>query len=57
MPFELVLMLIIINRKSVMGEYTNSRLANIIAIVTIVAIGGLSLLYVGGQFIPKLLAG
>lgn len=57
LPFELVLMLIIINRKSVMGEYTNSRLANIIAIVTIVAIGGLSLLYVGGQFIPKLLAG
>lgn len=55
LPFELVLMLIIINRKSVMGEHTNSRLANAIAWTTAVAIGLLSLLYVAGQFIPRLL--
>jgi Mn2+/Fe2+ NRAMP family transporter len=57
LPFELILMLIIINRKSVMGEYTNSRLANVIAIATTVIIGALSLVYVAAQFIPTLLGG
>jgi Mn2+/Fe2+ NRAMP family transporter len=55
LPAELVLMLIVINRKSVMGEYTNSRLANTIAWTTAVVIGVLSILYVAGQFIPRLL--
>lgn len=55
LPFELVLMLIIINRKSVMGTHTNGPVANTIAWVTAVAIGLLSLLYVAGQFIPQLL--
>lgn len=57
LPFELVLMLIIINKKSVMGKYTNSLTANIIAWATVVIIGGLSILYVLGQFIPQLLGG
>jgi len=55
LPFELALMLIIINRKQIMGEHTNSRLANVIAWATAVVIGLLSLLYVAGQFIPQLL--
>ena len=55
LPAELVLMLIIINRKSVMGAHTNSRLANIITWATAIVIGLLSLLYVVGQFIPQLL--
>ncbi len=31
LPFLLVFMLLLINRKELMGEYTNSRLANVIA--------------------------
>jgi NRAMP (natural resistance-associated macrophage protein)-like metal ion transporter len=31
LPFLLVFMLILVNRKELMGEYTNSRLANVIA--------------------------
>lgn len=57
LPFELILMLIIINRPSVMGRHTNSRAANIISWATVVIIGALSLLYVAGQFIPQLLGG
>jgi Mn2+/Fe2+ NRAMP family transporter len=55
LPAELVLMLIIINRKSVMGEHTNGPLANTIAWTTAIVIGLLSLVYVAGQFIPQLL--
>lgn len=57
LPFELVLMLIIINRVSVMGRHTNSRLANIVSWTTALIIGVLSLLYVAGQFIPRILGG
>ena len=57
LPAELVLMLIIVNRKSVMGEYANGPVANTIAWATTVIIGLLSLLYVAGQFIPQLLGG
>jgi Mn2+/Fe2+ NRAMP family transporter len=46
LPLELVLMLIIINRKRVMGRYVNSRTVNIIAWATAVVIGGLAILYV-----------
>ncbi len=57
LPLELVLMLIVINRKSVMGEYTNSPLANIVAWATAIIIGALSVLYVLSQLIPGLLGG
>ncbi len=57
LPFELILMLIIINRKSVMGEHTNSLTANVIAWATAVIIGVLSLIYVLNQLIPRLLGG
>ncbi len=57
LPFELVLMLIIINRKSVMGAHTNGLLGNIIGWATTIIIGGLSIYYVAGQFIPQLLGG
>ena len=48
LPAELVLMLIIINRKRVMGEHTNGPLANTIGWTTAIVIGLLSLLYVRG---------
>jgi NRAMP (natural resistance-associated macrophage protein)-like metal ion transporter len=46
LPLELVMMLIIINRKRVMGKYVNTRTANIIAWATAIVIGGLAILYV-----------
>jgi Mn2+/Fe2+ NRAMP family transporter len=49
LPPELVLMLIIINKRNVMGKYTNSPLANAIAWATVIAIGGLSIFYVVQQ--------
>ncbi len=57
LPFELVLMLIIINRKSVMGEHTNGILGNTIAWVTIAVIGGLSIVQVANSLFPQLLGG
>jgi len=49
LPAELVLMLIIINRKSIMGAYTNSPFANAIAWATAVVVGGLSLVFIVQQ--------
>jgi NRAMP (natural resistance-associated macrophage protein)-like metal ion transporter len=46
LPLELVLMLIIINRKRVMGKYVNSPVLNVIAWATAIVIGGLALVYV-----------
>jgi NRAMP (natural resistance-associated macrophage protein)-like metal ion transporter len=46
LPLELVMMLIIINRKRVMGKYVNTRTVNIIAWATAIVIGGLAIVYV-----------
>jgi NRAMP (natural resistance-associated macrophage protein)-like metal ion transporter len=46
LPLELVLMLIIINRKRVMGAYVNSPLVNVLAWATAIIIGGLAIVYV-----------
>ena len=45
LPPELILMLIIVNKVSVMGNHTNSRTANIIAWATVVIIGTLAIVY------------
>ncbi|MGA8533379.1 MAG: Nramp family divalent metal transporter [Candidatus Tumulicola sp.] len=57
LPAELVLMLIVINRKQVMGEYTNKPWVNAIAWATVFVVGTLSVVYVAGQFFPRLLGG
>jgi NRAMP (natural resistance-associated macrophage protein)-like metal ion transporter len=49
LPFELVLMLIIVNRRRVMGQYVNTRFENVVAWATTVAVGGLALLFVWQQ--------
>lgn len=49
LPFELVLMLIVINRPRVMGRYVNSRFFNIVGWATAIVIGGLALIYVWQQ--------
>jgi Mn2+/Fe2+ NRAMP family transporter len=49
LPAELVLMLIIINRASIMGRFVNSRFANFLAWATVVVVGGLSLVYIVQQ--------
>ncbi len=46
LPPELVLMLIIINKKSVMGKHTNTLWFNALAWATVVVVGALSLFYV-----------
>lgn len=46
LPFELVLMLIVINRPRVMGKHVNSRFFNVVGWATAVIIGGLALVYV-----------
>ncbi len=45
LPFELVLMLVVINRKKVMGRHVNSRVLNVIAWATAIVIGTLALYY------------
>lgn len=55
LPAELVLILIVINRRHIMGSHVNSALGNAIAWTTAAVVGGLSALYVAAQFFPKLL--
>ena len=55
LPGELVLMLIIVNKKSIMGKYTNSPLANVVTWATVAILGLLSLVYVASQFFPQIL--
>jgi len=43
LPFVLIFMLLLVNNKRLMGTYTNSRLYNIISILVVVAMIGLSL--------------
>jgi NRAMP (natural resistance-associated macrophage protein)-like metal ion transporter len=46
LPPELVLMLLIVNKRSVMGKYVNSPLVNALSWATVAVIGGLSVFYV-----------
>jgi NRAMP (natural resistance-associated macrophage protein)-like metal ion transporter len=46
LPLELILMLVIINRKRVMGAYVNTAIVNVIAWATAIVIGGLAIVYV-----------
>ena len=46
LPLELIMMLVIINRKRVMGTYVNSLPVNVIAWATAIIIGGLAIVYV-----------
>jgi NRAMP (natural resistance-associated macrophage protein)-like metal ion transporter len=46
LPPELVLMLLIINKRTVMGRYVNSSLANVLAWATVAVVGGLSIFFV-----------
>jgi Mn2+/Fe2+ NRAMP family transporter len=49
LPFELVLMLIVINRFRVMGVHRNSRSANIIGWATVIIVGAIALYYTAQQ--------
>ena len=53
LPFLLILMLLIINDKSIMGEHVNSRLFNYIAWATVIIVMGLSISLVVTLFLPK----
>jgi NRAMP (natural resistance-associated macrophage protein)-like metal ion transporter len=45
LPFVLIFMLLLVNKKELMGEYVNSRVFNVISWVTTVVMIGLSLAY------------
>jgi NRAMP (natural resistance-associated macrophage protein)-like metal ion transporter len=49
LPLELVLMIVIINRRRVMGAFVNNRLMNVLAWGTAIVIGSLALFYVYQQ--------
>ena len=49
LPLELILMLILINRRRVMGRYRNSLWDNIVGWATTVVAGGLALYYFAQQ--------
>jgi len=49
LPFELVLMLIVVNRPRVMGRFVNTGFGNAVGWATAVVIGGLALVYVWQQ--------
>jgi NRAMP (natural resistance-associated macrophage protein)-like metal ion transporter len=49
LPFELVLMLVVINRPRVMGRFVNGAFGNVVGWATAVIIGGLALVYVWQQ--------
>lgn len=51
LPFELILMLILINRRRVMGKYRNSLWDNIVGWATTVIAGGLALSYFAQQIL------
>jgi Mn2+/Fe2+ NRAMP family transporter len=50
LPLVIVLMLLLINRKDLMGKHTNSRWFNIIAWATAIVVGVLSVMWMVGQF-------
>ncbi|MGH9316557.1 MAG: divalent metal cation transporter, partial [Thermoanaerobaculia bacterium] len=50
LPFVLVFMLLLVNRKSLMGDAVNGRFFNAVAWVTTVVMILLTLLLVGGSF-------
>jgi Mn2+/Fe2+ NRAMP family transporter len=53
LPFVLIFMLLLINKKELMGEYVNSHLFNAVAWATTIIVAGLSFAlafaYVGGK--------
>ncbi|EFK96079.1 metal ion transport protein [sediment metagenome] len=51
LPFVLVFMLLLINNKRLMGNYTNSRLYNFLAVSVVVAMIGLSIVLLVMNFI------
>ncbi len=43
LPFVLIFMLLLVNNKRLMGEYTNSKIYNILTVITIIGMIGLSI--------------
>ena len=43
LPLTLVLLLLVVNRERIMGKYCNSRLANVLGVIVVLVISGLSL--------------
>jgi Mn2+/Fe2+ NRAMP family transporter len=50
LPFVLIFMLLLVNNKRLMGEYTNSKIYNILTVLTIVCMIALSVILVYSSF-------
>lgn len=53
LPVVLVLMLFLINNRQLMGKYVNSTLLNVISWISVIVVGGLTLVSVVQQFLPQ----
>jgi Mn2+/Fe2+ NRAMP family transporter len=53
LPFVLVFMILLVNRSSIMGEFTNGRVYDAVAWATVVCLVLLTLLMVGTSLIPR----
>jgi NRAMP (natural resistance-associated macrophage protein)-like metal ion transporter len=51
LPFVLIFMLLLVNNKRLMGKHVNSVVYNILSIIVIVAMIGLSIILIASQFI------
>ena len=51
LPFILIPMLIMVNKKSLMDEYVNGPVYNVICWVMVIVLSGLSLVYFGGLLV------
>jgi Mn2+/Fe2+ NRAMP family transporter len=53
LPFVLIFMLLLVNNRRLMGKYVNSRIYNFFAIITIIAMVGLSAALIITQFFKR----
>ena len=54
LPVVLILMLLLINNRSLMGDYTNSAIFNLIAWATVIIVGALTIVSTVQLFVPSL---
>ena len=54
LPVLLIFIIRLVNKRAVMGRYTNGRVYNAVAWTTVVAVAGLSVLMVLTTFLPSL---
>jgi Mn2+/Fe2+ NRAMP family transporter len=54
LPVILVSVLLLVNKKDLMGDHTNSRVYNVASWLTVVVVSALSLLFIVSRLFPNL---